>query len=378
MDAEKHRKRGVLALAPPLKRAALFQPAASFGCKAESDGANPEAMRIAAADVGGTKTVVALYEGALSERGKGALTEVRRRRYLSADFEGFSPLLSTFLEGDAKGIDAVGVGVAGPVFADTCRATNLPWELDARQIEAALRLPKVALINDFAAVAWGVGELASDQLEVLQDRPADQKGVRAIIGAGTGLGEAIVVPQPGGPPLILPSEGGHADFAPRDELEIELLRFLIARHRRVSYERVLSGRGLVALYDFMVESGHAQTAEAVERRFANEDPAAVVSSAGLDGSDEACARALSLFCSLYGSEAGNLALKTLPNGGVYVAGGIAPKVLPALRSGQFLESFCNKGRMRPILEGLRISAVLDTASVSLLGAQRLALSKLPG
>ena len=324
-------------------------------------------MRVVAADVGGTKTLVALYEGA-----PGALVERARRRYESAAFEGVEPILRDFL-GDGLGeIDAAALGVAGPVTEDTCKTTNLPWELDARRIERALGVPRVRLLNDFEAVALGLSELGEGALEVLSDRSIDPSAPAVVLGAGTGLGEAILSPAGAGElPQIHPTEGGHTDFAPRDEDEIALLRFLMARHGRVSIERVLSGRGLEAIYEHLLAEGAPSTLEA--RLAAAEDRAAVIGEAGAAGTDPACARAVARFVSIYGSEAGNFALKTLPFGGLYVAGGIAPKLIEVIRNGAFMRAFRAKEPMEPVLDRIRVSVVLDP-SVGLYGARRVAAS----
>ena len=327
-------------------------------------------MRVIAADVGGTKTLVALYEGA-----PGALVELARRRYESAAFEGVEPILSDFLGGVQGAIDAAALGIAGPVAEDTCKTTNLPWELDARRIERALGIPRARLLNDFEAVALGLGELDEGALEVLQDRPTDPSAPAVVLGAGTGLGEAILVPSAAGDalPSVHPTEGGHTDFAPRDEEEIALWRFLMERHGRVSVERVLSGRGLEAIYEHLVAQG-APTTPALARHLAEaEDRAAVIGEAGATGTDPACARAVARFVSIYGSEAGNFALKTLPFGGLYVAGGIAPKLIEVIRAGAFVQAFRAKEPMEAVLDRIRVSVVLDSC-VGLYGARRVAVS----
>jgi glucokinase len=326
-------------------------------------------MRVVAADVGGTKTLVALYEGE-----PGAFAEVASRRYQSDAYEGLAPIVADFLGEGVRSVAAAAIGVAGPVIDDTCKTTNLPWQMDARRIEADLGIARVRLLNDFEAVALGLGELSASQLDVLQDRPVDPDSPSAVLGAGTGLGEAIIVPSERPLPRVIATEGGHCDFAPRDEVEIELLRFLLRRHKRVSYERVLSGRGLQALYDFVVESELAPTAGATRALLdAADDRAAVIGECALTRSDEACVRAASMFVSVYGAEAGNLALKTLPRGGLFVAGGIAPKLIEIIRAGEFMRAFLAKGRMGQVLDTIRVSVVLEQR-VGLLGARRAAVS----
>lgn len=331
-------------------------------------------MRVVAADVGGTKTLIALYEG---EPG-GSFAEVALQRYESARFPGLIPIVRDFLGERASRLDAAAFGVAGPVVGDTCRATNLPWSLDAREVEEELGLPRVRLANDFECIALGIGELPEGAFEVLQDRPAEPSSHAIVLGAGTGLGEAILLPSASGLPRVFATEGGHTDFAPRDETEIALLRFLLKHHERVSIERVLSGPGLEALYDFVVSTGLATpTAEHAARLASTRDRAALIGEAGIAGTDAACVRAVSLFVSIYGAEAGNFALKTLPFGGVYIAGGIAPKLIEAIRRGEFVRSFRAKGRMEAVLDRMRVSVVLDP-TVGLIGARRLAVALASG
>lgn len=318
-------------------------------------------MRVLAGDIGGTKTLLALLE-----RGPDGLRVLVRERYESARHPGLAPIVRDFLaRPDLPAIDRAGFGVAGPVVDGRCRVTNLPWEIDAAALQAELGLRHVALVNDFAAVAYGVTELGAGDLEVLQAGARDPHGPVALIGAGTGLGEAVLVPTPTGP-RVLPSEGGHADLAPRDDTEIALLRFLLRRHHRVSYERIVSGPGLVTAYEFVIAEGLAPELADTRARMAVEDRGAVIGARALAGDDPACVRAVDLFVGLYGAEAGNLALKILPTGGLYVAGGIAGKLLPKLRAG-FLPAFLDKGRMSPLLATLPV-AVVTNPEVGLLGA----------
>ena len=284
-------------------------------------------MRVLTGDIGGTKTALAVHEV-----GDGPPRLVRSTRYPSASAPGLGPLLDRFLAElgpDREGLRSAAFAVAGVVRDGRCKTTNLPWALDTAELSAQLAVP-VGMMNDFEGVALRVTALAQDQVEWLQVGERDPMGVVAVLGAGTGLGEAILVPTPTGPRVIA-SEGGHADLAPRDDLEIDLLRFLLARHGRVSYERVLSGRGLAAVYDFLVSRDPAAERPSTRARLTREDPGAVVGQLGVGGEDPVCARAVDLFCGLYGAEAGNLALKTLPTGGVYLAGGIALHLLPRLR-----------------------------------------------
>ncbi len=330
-------------------------------------------MRLLAGDIGGTKALLALYEGEA-----GALTRVRKERIPSNDHESLEALVAAFLaqespENSRAPVDLACFAIAGPVADDRCQTTNLPWVIDARHLEEHLRIPSVTLLNDFAAIAHGVLHLDADQCVVLTDLPVDPMGPVAILGAGTGLGEAILVPTPDGP-RVLPSEGGHVDFGPRDELEVSLLRFLLERHDRVSVERVVSGLALPSIYEFVVTRHLAPEDPAVRQRMKDEDPGAVIGTLAVEAKspdggegDAACVRTMEIFVSLYGSEAGNLALKAVPTGGLYVAGGIAPKILPLLEDGRFMTAFRSKGRMAKLLETIRVTVVTEP-EVGLLGA----------
>ncbi len=308
-------------------------------------------MHVLAGDIGGTKTSLAIYSLDPAPR------LVRSARFPSQG-PGLLPIVLQFLSSGAERLQAAGFAVAGPVVDGRCKTTNLPWELDAAELSAALAVP-TALVNDFHGVALGVGTLPDDQLDFYNRSAADRDphGVVAVIGAGTGLGEALLVPTAAGP-RVLASEGGHCDFAPRDDLEIDLLRHLLGRHARVSYERVVSGPGLVALYEFLIARGHASEQASTRARMAHEAPAAVIGALGVAGDDPACAHAVDLFAGLYGAEAGNLALKSLPTGGLYIAGGVGLHLRARLRE-RFLAGFLAKGRMSPLLHTIPVALVLD-------------------
>jgi glucokinase len=323
-------------------------------------------VRLLAGDIGGTKTLLALYEGE-----PGGLKEVRSQRIASADHGSLEALARAFLgDGDAQ-IDRAAFAVAGPVVDGRCTATNLPWQIEERRLEEELDVERVTLLNDFAAVAHAVPSLDASQEVVLQDGSVDPRGPIAILGAGTGLGQAIALPTDHGL-FVISTEGGHTDFAPRDELEINLLRFLLERHDRVSVERVVSGMGLSSIYEYVVTRRVAPESAAVRARLEREDEGAVIGELALTGSDAACVRTVEIFLSLYGAEAGNLALKVLPTGGVYVAGGIAPKLLPLMKIGPFLGAFRHKGRMSKLMRTMRVSVITEP-EVGLLGARTIAL-----
>lgn len=323
-------------------------------------------MRVLAGDVGGTKTSLSLHE-----RHADGWLEVATTTFPSADHAGLEVPTAAFLDAAGARPSAAAFGVAGPVANGRCHTTNLPWMIDVRALSAALAIPQVAVMNDFEATARGLLELTTDQVVVLQEGRVDPDGPVAVLGAGTGLGEATLVRTPAGL-RVLPSEGGHASFAPQDEIEDGLLRFCRRQlPGHVSYERVVSGPGLATLHEYVLQSGLATSSQDTLDRLRTEDPGAVIGELGIRSADAGCARALAMFVSIYGAEAGNLALKTLPTGGLFVSGGIAPKILPALQNGAFIESFLAKGRMRRVLESIRVSVVIDPR-VGLHGARALA------
>jgi glucokinase len=319
-------------------------------------------MNVLVGDIGGTKTALCLYQGT----GSGAYNTLGERVYASAEHASLSAVLAKFLPAGAARVrvDAAVFSVAGPVQAGVCATTNLPWIISEQELALELGAP-VALINDFHAVALGVQELQPNELLPIQNGVREPRGVYAVIGAGTGLGEAVAVPTETSV-RVLPGEGGHADFAPRNEVEWRLLKFLRATSDHVSVERVVSGMGLTALYDFVVSDGLAPNDPETRRRFAHEAHGAVIAERA--SADPASARALELFVSVYGAEAGNLALKVLPTGGVYVAGGIAARLVDELAWDVFLANFQAKGRMSELLKSIPIS-VVRVANVGLLGAR---------
>ncbi len=318
-----------------------------------------------AGDVGGTKTVVALFE-----EGASSLRLVRDATLPSRQFESLEAVIRRFLDdGPPTHVTAACFGVAGAVVEGRCSTTNLPWELEETRLAGKIPVPRVKLINDLEAAAYGVLNLPPDELAPLQAGSA-RKGNMVLIAAGTGLGEALLV-WDGARHSVIASEGGHADFAPRTDLEIELLRFLRNEFGRVSYERLLSGPGLFNIYRFLRESGGAPEPQGLRSRIEREDPSAVISELGLAGADPICSKALDLFVSVYGAEAGNLALKALAVGGVFVAGGIAPKIRSKLTDGTFGTAFRDKGRFSGVMASIPIHLVLNPRA-PLFGAAQVA------
>ena len=335
---------------------------------------------IIAADIGGTKTNVALLE---PPRGTGDANKppvlVARAKYQSSQHAGLTAILSDFLSTydiAPRSVRRVCAGVAGPIVEGHVETPNLPWSVDAAEMKKSLSVGAVTLINDLEATAERAAILTEADIFVLNRgrRPAGALTNGAVIAAGTGLGMALLHPIDGAW-WPVPSEGGHVDLAPRSDLEMDLLRFLLRRYRRrVSIERVVSGPGLVALYDFFTERQEEAPEPSVAEALAAKDADAprIVSEAALEGRCPVASRALDLFISFYGAAAGNLALMAVSTGGMFIGGGIAPKILDRLKAGGFMESFTNKGRLSPLLELMPVQVILD-ADAALMGAARRAI-----
>ncbi len=317
---------------------------------------------ILAGDVGGTNVRLALFEIE-----GGMLAPKDEKRFRSRDSSGLERPVDEFLAG--RRVSAAGFGVAGPVRAGRSEATNLRWTVDAASLARRLGLRRVALVNDLFANALGLHELGPEDFAVVNAGIEDPAGNAALISAGTGLGEAYLVraearfrPQA--------SEGGHASFAPRNAFEIDLLRHLETKWSHVSFERVLSGPGLASLYAFeRSRSGEKEPSWLTDEIERGGDPAPAVTAAGLSGRDAVAERTVERFVSIYGGEAGNLALKVLATGGVFVGGGIAPKMLPRMLDGTFFGGFCDKGRFAPLLAKIPVRVVTNDRC-ALLGAAR--------
>jgi glucokinase len=305
-----------------------------------------------AGDIGGTHTRLALFD---PEHTEPAAFEV----YLSRDHDGLESMLRAFLAVHPADVTRAAFGVAGPVYAGHARTTNLPWPVEGASVAAALGLERVGLVNDLVANAYGIAELGPDDFEVLNTGDERAGGNAAVISAGTGLGEAGLY-WDGRRHHVLASEGGHTDFAPTNDAEAALRVHLAATHPHVSYERVCSGMGLVAIHEFLGGTGL--------------DGAAITK--GALAGDDLCARALDMMVDIYGAEAGNLALKLFATGGVYIGGGIAPQILPKLRDGAFMQAFTSKGRFTPQLWRVPVQVILNDRT-ALLGAARLARGEPP-
>lgn len=316
---------------------------------------------ILAGDVGGTKVHLALYDFT-----EGRLTHTRDKQFPAKEYAGLEEIVREFL-GTGK-VSAACFGVPGPVRDGRLRLTNLPWTIDRREISSDLGIDHVFLINDLEANGYGVAELSQDQIYTLSEGDASQVGNRGLIAAGTGLGEGILAWN-GRIHVPYPSEGGHTDFGPRNEQQIELLRFLQRKYNgRVSYERVVSGMGLTNIYEFLRNGlGMEEPAWLAERMAEAHDANSVITELALSAKSEICEKALDMMVSIYGAEAGNLALKVLAVGGLYVGGGIAPKILEKLKDGTFIKAFQDKGRLSQLLINMPVRVILESRA-ALMGA----------
>lgn len=318
---------------------------------------------ILAGDVGGTKTILALFDTEGDD-----IKCIKKEQFSSTHYQTFTQLLTSFLtDTDCIQIKAACIGVAGIVDNGRCETTNLPWVLSSKEIGEHVNSQNVSLLNDLEATAWGLLDLPEHNFVELNPDAQRVLGNIAVLAAGTGLGEAIIA-WDGAAYHVIASEGGHADFSPTTDQEIALLKYLLDKYpEHVSCERLLSGEGLINIYRFLRHIGYAETNPATEQQMTERDPAAVIGEAGVAGNDTLCVNALNLFCRLYGAESGNLALKCLPYGGVYLAGGIGAKILPVLQQGEFMRGFLAKGRCRAALQKIPVK-VCTNPEIALLGA----------
>jgi len=328
-------------------------------------------MLVLAGDIGGTSTRLAYFdtEGDM-------LAPLAEGRFSSRDAGSLLDIVGRFAADQGLAAQRACFGIAGPVRDGRVRTPNLPWSVDVVELAHGLSIPAVQLINDLEANAYGIDLLGPDDLLVLNQGVSDPTGIIAVVSAGTGLGESMAY-WDGSAHHPLHSEGGHADFAPRNELETELLLFLRAEHGRVSTERVVSGPGLRNIYRFLRDARHLPETAAVADAMRQGDPSAAITRAALAGECSLCSQSLDLFVSLYGAEAGNVALRTLATGGVYLGGGIAPKIVERLKGPGFMLAFSTKGRLSPLLESIPVRVILNDRT-ALLGAARCATLAAPG
>jgi glucokinase len=319
---------------------------------------------ILAGDIGGTKTNLGLFEQTNS-----GLEAHRQQSFVSRDHPSLDSIVSAFLLGSANHVDAACFGIAGPVLEGRSETPNLPWIVESQGLARLLRLDGVHLLNDLEATAYGISQLRSEELLTINPG-SSQGGNRALVGAGTGFGTAALL-WDGHRYHVSASEGGHVDFAPRNRIEIELLEFMLQKYSHVSVERVLSGPGLFNIYDFLRRNGYGREAPDVAERFKHEDPSGVISSLAFANESALAKSALSLFVTIYGAVTGNVALMLMATGGVYIGGGIAPKIKEKLADGEFLAAFTDKGRMSSLMESIPVHVILNDKT-ALLGAAHVA------
>jgi glucokinase len=322
---------------------------------------------ILAGDIGGTNARLAYFQPQ-----NGHLQLISERIFPSREYSEFDEIVNRFLDDATSRPEAACFGIAGPVHNGRVEVSNLPWVIEQSRLAKQIHLPTTLLINDLEASAWGIRALNSQDLVTL-NRVVPSNGNQAVIAPGTGLGEAGLF-WDGAQHQVFACEGGHVDFAPQGELQIELLRFLSNRYTHVSYERALSGPGLVNVYQFLRENNSQDEPAGFAAQLGRADAASAISRSALDGSNRLAERALDLWISVYGAEAGNLALKTMATGGVFLAGGISPKILPKLTGPTFMRAFAAKGRLQPLLEGIPVQVVMNDKT-GLLGAACCAASR---
>jgi glucokinase len=320
---------------------------------------------ILAGDIGGTNARLACFQSQ-----NGGLHFVSERVFPSQEHSELGEIVNKFLDAPGPRPEVACFGIAGPVQNGRVETSNLPWVIEQSQLAKQIGIPATLLINDLEAIAWGIGALSEADLVPLNRVSRAVAGNQAVIAPGTGLGEAGLF-WDGARHHVLACEGGHADFAPQGDLQIELLRFLHSRFEHVSYERILSGPGLVNVYEFLRESGAGKKSPELADKLAKGDAAAAISGAALDGSCALAGKALDLWISIYGAEASNLALKVMATGGMFLAGGITPKILARLKGPIFMRGFLHKGRLRQLLESIPVHVVTNEKA-GLLGAARCA------
>jgi glucokinase len=320
---------------------------------------------ILAGDIGGTNARLAYFQ---PQNGRFQL--VSERVFPSRDHRGLGEIVTQFLDESGTRPEAACFGIAGPVRNGRVETSNLPWVIEQSVLANQIHLAATLLINDLEASAWGIGALGIEDLVTLNPGAGSVAGNQAVVAPGTGLGEAGLF-WDGSRHHVFACEGGHTDFAPRGELQIELLRFLATKFGHVSYERILSGPGLVNVYEFLCASGCGKESAELSAAMKAGDPAAAISQAALTGKDSLAGKALDLWIAVYGAETSNLGLKIMSTGGLFLAGGISPKILPKLKGSLFMEAFLDKGRMRPLVEAMPVHVVTNEKA-GLLGAARCA------
>jgi len=324
-------------------------------------------MTILAGDIGGTKTLLQLADISAHS----TYDVIFEKRYVSAEWENLTPMVLDFMQTATQKTrartQAACFGIAGPVNGRHARTTNLPWRLNADEMQRELGIASVRFINDFQSVGYGIEALSDDDVVILNRGNKAPHGNRAIIGAGTGLGQCLMVWQEDHYEVVA-SEGGHADFAPTDAEQIALLQHLQQQFKHCTWERVVSGTGIRNIHSYMLATFPGQETAALAQARSSGDASAAISIAAGNGTDPVAKRSMDLFCKLYGAQAGNLALSGLASGGIYVAGGVAPRIIDMLKNGLFMEAFMNKEeRMQKLLADMPVRVVVN-AKVGLMGA----------
>lgn len=323
-------------------------------------------MLILAGDIGGTNTRLAIFQNSTTQK----LEAIAEQVYPSGDYGSLNEIIDQFLQSQRLTVSLSCFGIAGPIIKQSCQATNLPWTIHAQEITERFSLQHTWLLNDLEANAWGIGALGVGDFHILNPGDPQRGGNASIISAGTGLGEAGLY-WDGEMHRPFPSEGGHTDFSPGNALEFALMDYLARDYGRVSWERVVSGPGLLAIHDFLRERLDTAVPDWLVQEMESKGGPRAISEAAIQAQDPVCVQALDLFIELYGREAGNHALKLMATGGVYLGGGIAPKILSRLTAGGFMHGFSNKGRMRPLVEAMPVKIILNDKA-ALLGAARYA------
>ena len=327
----------------------------------------PGSQVVLAGDVGGTKTHLGLYEP--GEKRPGLLVSAT---YASREFPGLEALVAGFLKENPGPVHTACFGIPGPVLHGRSCTTNLPWTVSEVGLRRRFGWDRITLLNDLAATAHGIPVVGKHRFAALNRARMKLSEPRALLAPGTGLGISLILSRPERL-MVLPSEGGHVDFAPSDEEEVDLWHYLRVRYGHVSIERVLSGPGIADLYAWLHATGRFRETPGVRRRLSEREPASAITRDALEAGDPACMETLHRFTSILGAAAGNVALTAMATGGVYLGGGIPPKILPFLEKGPFLDAFRNKGRFRGLLEGIGIRVLLDERT-AMLGAARFALA----
>jgi glucokinase len=321
---------------------------------------------ILAGDIGGTNTRLALFQVI-----EGRASPVVEQKYPSRDYKSLNEIVRQFISSNNQPIERACFGIAGPVKSGRSEVPNLAWVVEADKLANELGLGHVGLINDLEANGYGVAVLGADDFQVLNEGEPDSAGNAAIISAGTGLGEAGFY-WDGLDHRPFATEGGHTDFSPRNDLEMELLKYLLTQFNRVSYERALSGPGLLNIYKFLRDTGRGEEPDWLAAEMREHDASATISKAALEGRSALCEQALEMFVSFYGAEAGNLALKVMATAGVFVGGGIAPKIIKKLKDTTFMDAFTAKGRLTRMMKAIPVKVILNDKT-ALLGAARCAM-----